>query len=89
MSETDTDVPLTDASLGDEPVADQPEPRPPAVVVSRAKASALVILLGILVLGGWLRFTGLGWDGGTHLHPDERFLTIVASSLSRNKNPLD
>lgn len=89
MSETDTDVPLTDAPLGDEPVADQPEPRPPAVVVSRAKASALAILLGILVLGGWLRFTGLGWDGGTHLHPDERFLTIVASSLSRNKNPLD
>src|SRR5690606_1811317 len=35
----------------------------------------------ILVLGAALRFTGLDWDEGQHLHPDERFLTMVENSL--------
>ena len=35
----------------------------------------------ILVLGAVLRFTGLDWDQGQHLHPDERFLTMVENSL--------
>ena len=30
---------------------------------------------------GYFRFTGLDWDGNQHLHPDERFLTGVATSL--------
>ncbi|MCD6302552.1 MAG: glycosyltransferase family 39 protein, partial [Anaerolineae bacterium] len=39
---------------------------------------ALLIVLGV---GGWLRFRGLDWDEGQHLHPDERFLTMVENSL--------
>jgi YYY domain-containing protein len=35
----------------------------------------------IVVLGAALRFTGLDWDAGQHLHPDERFLTMVENSL--------
>lgn len=35
----------------------------------------------ILLLGGVLRFTGLDWDQGQHLHPDERFLTMVETAL--------
>ena len=35
----------------------------------------------IVVLGAVLRFTGLNWDEGQHLHPDERFLTMVENSL--------
>ena len=31
--------------------------------------------------GGWLRYSGLNWDDFTFLHPDERFLTDVASSI--------
>ncbi|MFN8528195.1 MAG: glycosyltransferase family 39 protein [Anaerolineae bacterium] len=40
-----------------------------------------VLLLGIMLIGGYFRFVGLNWDDFTHLHPDERFLTGVASSL--------
>lgn len=35
----------------------------------------------ILLLGAALRFIGLDWDAGQHLHPDERFLTWVVSDL--------
>jgi len=40
-----------------------------------------VILAGILIAGAYFRFTGLNWDSNQHLHPDERFLTMVVSSL--------
>ena len=38
-------------------------------------------LLLVLALGASLRFVGLDWDDGQHLHPDERFLTMVENSL--------
>lgn len=40
-----------------------------------------LILLAVLAIGAYLRFTGLDWDEGAHLHPDERFLTLVEGSL--------
>jgi YYY domain-containing protein len=40
-----------------------------------------IILVLILVVGAYFRFTGLNWDASQHLHPDERFLTMVESSL--------
>lgn len=39
---------------------------------------AILLLLG---LASFLRFNGLNWDQGNHLHPDERFLTMVAAAL--------
>jgi dolichyl-phosphate-mannose--protein O-mannosyl transferase len=36
----------------------------------------LCILAGIAC-----RFIGLNWDGGFHLHPDERFLTMTTNAL--------
>ncbi|MFH1561325.1 MAG: hypothetical protein ABID04_01965, partial [Patescibacteria group bacterium] len=36
----------------------------------------------ILVLALVLRIVGLNWDQGFHLHPDERFLTMVGTSIS-------
>ena len=39
------------------------------------------LLIVVLILGGYLRFVGLDWDAEQHLHPDERFLTMVESSL--------
>jgi len=35
----------------------------------------------ILLLGASLRLVGLDWDEGQHLHPDERFLTMVEADL--------
>ena len=34
----------------------------------------------VLLCGAALRFTGIDWDSGSHLHPDERFLTMVVTA---------
>lgn len=39
------------------------------------------ILVAILLVAGYLRLSHLMWDEGTHIHPDERFLTMVSSAL--------
>jgi YYY domain-containing protein len=39
------------------------------------------ILAALLALAAVLRFQGLDWDAGHQLHPDERFLTMVADAL--------
>ena len=48
--------------------------------------SAIFILL-VLLLGAYFRFSGLNWDQGTHLHPDERFLTGVTTQLQLVSDP--
>lgn len=35
----------------------------------------------ILLIGAAFRFVGLDWDQGRHLHPDERFLTLIVSGM--------
>lgn len=35
----------------------------------------------ILIIAITFRFTGLNWDQGNYLHPDERFLTMVITSM--------
>jgi hypothetical protein len=49
--------------------------------VTSDPAVVAVLLAAILLLAGILRFTGLDWDEHQHLHPDERFLTMVENSL--------
>lgn len=41
----------------------------------------VLMLMTVIFLGGFFRLGGLNWDRGQHLHPDERFLTMVASSM--------
>ena len=41
---------------------------------------ALLLLL-ILVVAVWVRAYNIEWDEGTHLHPDERYLTMVVSAI--------
>ena len=41
-----------------------------------------LILLAVLVMAAYFRFTGVNWDESQHLHPDERFLTMVESGLA-------
>lgn len=40
-----------------------------------------LLLALILLIGAYLRFTGLNWDEGQHQHPDERFISMVADAI--------
>jgi len=42
----------------------------------------IIILLCIIAVAALFRFTGINWDDNAHLNPDERFLTMVATSVS-------
>lgn len=42
-----------------------------------------LLLLLILLVAAGLRLTGLDWDGYEHYHPDERFITWVATTIER------
>lgn len=41
-----------------------------------------LILFLIIILGFIFRIIGFNWDQGQHLHPDERFLTMVVSDIN-------
>lgn len=45
-----------------------------------------VIFIIVLALGLGLRLYGLNWDQGHHLHPDERFLTMVGTAIEWPKS---
>jgi len=42
---------------------------------------AVLLLTAILVVGGYLRFTGLNWDEGQWIHPDEGHMRIITSAI--------
>jgi hypothetical protein len=53
-------------------------------MINKQRNESLLIAVGLLVilaLAAYLRFVGLDWDQNHHLHPDERFLTQVASAM--------
>jgi YYY domain-containing protein len=54
--------------------------RPREITVSAGVLTAVAFGV-ILVLAGMLRLTDPNWDDGQHLHPDERHLTSVVTSL--------
>ncbi|MEJ2746610.1 MAG: glycosyltransferase family 39 protein, partial [Anaerolineae bacterium] len=62
-----------------EPAATRPFPR---------DLFSFILILLVLLLGAYFRFSGLDWDHGTHLHPDERFLTGVTAKIQTVADPL-
>jgi len=44
------------------------------------------LVLAILLVGGALRLIGVNWDDGHHLHPDERFITMVENAIELPKS---
>ena len=44
------------------------------------------LLIVVLLAGAYFRFIGVNWDENFHLHPDERFLTMVETSISPVKS---
>lgn len=45
------------------------------------QALVLAALAVVLVVGAYFRLTGMDWDSGQHMHPDERFITMVATDI--------
>ncbi|MGB8644523.1 MAG: DUF2298 domain-containing protein [Anaerolineae bacterium] len=62
------------------------EPRRPFWESARRYAVPIALAF-ILLLGAVFRFTGLNWDDFQHLHPDERFLTMVETGISFPGSP--
>lgn len=54
-------------------------------MTKRKKLTALAFLI-IFALGAFPRLVGLNWDQDQHLHPDERFLTMVGMDIKWPKN---
>ena len=55
--------------------------------LDRRRAVGLLLLVLAMALG--LRLAGIGWGGNNLLHPDERFLAMVVTSLQPNQDFLD
>jgi YYY domain-containing protein len=39
------------------------------------------LLVAILLVAAFFRFSGINWDQNRHLHPDERFISMVADQI--------
>jgi len=75
-ADVDQGPPVEPAPDGLEPTPAVPaEPPPPYARYIRPA------LGGILLVAAVLRFIGLDWDAGHHLHPDERFITMVETGI--------
>ena len=44
-----------------------------------------LLLVLVLIAATYLRVIGMNWDANQHLHPDERFLTMVETALQVKK----
>jgi hypothetical protein len=51
------------------------------IVGMKSKLWINITLMVIILTAALFRFDGINWDQGQHLHPDERFLTMVASQI--------
>lgn len=50
------------------------------------KFKEILVLIGIFLLSLGIRFYGINWDGFQHLHPDERFLSMVIHDIQVPSN---
>ncbi len=90
MTVEDQATDSTDAnnSLTASPKAEEPIAAPPTRNPLGQDLLSLALILFVLLIGTYFRFTGLDWDHGTHLHPDERFLTGVTAQLQSVSDPI-
>ncbi|MBN1888730.1 MAG: glycosyltransferase family 39 protein [Thermoflexales bacterium] len=59
---------------------------------SRSSAGSIVsplLLIVIVAVAAYFRFSKLDWDEGQHLHPDERFLTMVETAIQPIGAPVE
>lgn len=48
---------------------------------TKPNCQEFVLLVLIILLASYFRFTGINWDNFAHLHPDERYITMVAIAV--------
>ena len=52
----------------------------------RSRWALPLLLMAVLIAGAYLRLSHINWDEGAHIHPDERFLTMVEDALDLPKS---
>ena len=58
-------------------------PKQPSQKHGRWGEFLLIVLLLVTLAGGaYFRLVGVNWDEGQHMHPDERFLSMVQAAIS-------
>ena len=53
-------------------------------MIKKKKRGGWLVLFGLILVitcGAYFRFIGINWDENYHLHPDERFLTMVETAI--------
>ena len=53
-------------------------------MINNGKKGDWLVLFGLILIvacGAYFRFVGIKWDDNYHLHPDERFLTMVETAI--------
>jgi len=53
----------------------------PSLLQRGENAGVFLLLIAILLVGAYFRFLNIDWDEGEHLHPDERYITMVTGSI--------
>ena len=83
-----SDESVAPSAISHQPSAASESPREESNLQSQTLARVIetILLIAIIAAGAYLRFVGLDWDTNQHLHPDERFLTMVSSSISSVKS---
>jgi YYY domain-containing protein len=77
-----TDVPASATPTSQ--ITPQPKPRNTRSVITR-----VMVVLAIVVLAGSFRFNNINWDQGHLLHPDERYIAILAGQLKTPNSWVD
>ena len=49
----------------------------------------IIALAAVVAVGAVLRLVGVDWDDGAHLHPDERYVTMVADAVEWPSSPAE
>jgi hypothetical protein len=62
--------------------AEEPEPPAPKPVAGEIPVAIKAILIGLIAVGLYFRFSSVNWSQGTNLHPDEYGLTNTLTQLS-------
>lgn len=55
----------------------------------KTKLIQLIIFLAIILIAFFVRTYNVNWDEGAHIHPDERFLTMVTNDMRSPKTFAD